>query len=171
MLKQVAETLKLHASGAIFTTPYFTMLMYPSDCILENWAFLDEVQAPMIPGAFLRFVLRNPLPAHDTSEVDLEIMRNQVFVPEGEDTTSIILHSLLGIDYNRLIQQTRPDLTPRSNNFFLLFPETAKPEYHVIFKFLEEHQANIFTWQTDGAWDYFCSNHVEAGVILVSALI
>ncbi|MCJ1462323.1 hypothetical protein MMC07_000923 [Pseudocyphellaria aurata] len=167
MLKQVAETLKLHASGAIFTTPYFTMFMYPTDCVLENWAFLDEVQAATIPGSFLRFVLRNPLPAHDTSEVDLEVMRNQVFVPEGEDTTSIILHSLLGIDYNRLIQQTRPDLTPKSNNFFLLFPETAKPEYHVIFKFLEEHQANIFTWQTDGAWDHFCSNHVEAGVVLM----
>lgn len=146
------------------------MYAYPTDCVLENWAFLDEVQAPAIPGAFLRFVLRNPLPVHDASEVDLEVKRNPVFVPEGEGTTSMVLQSLLGIEYARLIRQTTPEATAKSNNFFLLFPETAKPEYHVIFKFLEEHQANIYTWQTDGAWDYF-TNHVDNGVILVSALI
>lgn len=170
MVKQLAETLRLHGSGAIFTTPFFTMFLYPTDCVLENWTFLDEVQAPITPGVSLRFVLRNPLPVHDTSEVDQEVKRNPIFIPEGEGTASMVLHSLLGIEYTRLIRQTNPESTARSNNFFLLFPETAKPEYHVIFKFLEEHQANIYTWQTDGAWDYF-SNHVDNGVILVSARI
>lgn len=146
------------------------MFMYPTDCVLENWTFLDEVQAPIIPGAYLRFVLRNALPVHDTPEVDLGVKENQIFFPEGEGTTSMVLQNLLGIKYTRLITQTSPDLTAKTNNFFLLFPVTAKPEYHVVFKFLEEHQANIYTWQTDGAWDYF-STHVEYGVILVSALL
>lgn len=146
------------------------MFLYPSDCVLENWAFLDEVQAPLIPGAYLRFVLRTPLPAHDTSEVDQEVQRNQLFIPEGGGITSMVLHSLLGIEYTRLISQPNGEVTAKSNNFFLLFPETARPEYHVIFKFLEEHQANIYTWQTDGAWEYF-SSQVDAGVILVGAPI
>lgn len=166
---RMAETLKLHASGAIFTSTMFSMLVYPADSGLESWAFLEELQRPVVPGAALRFILRTPLPAPNTDDLDMQVKRNHISFREGEGNTSMVLRNLLGIEYSRLVKQTNPRVTEKANNFFLLFPESAKLEYNIIFKFLEEHQADIYTWQTDGAWDYFCNN-IEAGVILVSLL-
>ena len=168
-ISRLAEMLKLHGSGGIFTSAKFSLLIYPVDSGLESWDFLGQSQPPVVPGAVLRFVLRTPLPAPTLDDLDMEVKRNHFSFREGEGNANMVLRNLLGIDYVRLVKQTNARVTENSNNFFLLFPETAIRDYHIIFKFLEEHHANIYTWQTDGAWDYFC-NHIDAGVILVSLL-
>lgn len=168
-IARMAETLKIHASGGIFTSGKFSMLIYPVDSGLESWDFLNESQSPIAPGAVLRVVVRTALPAPSPVDLDMQAKRSKISFREGEGNTSLVLRNVLGIDYERLIKQPNPLLTEKSNNFFLLFNETAKREFHIIFKFLEEHQANIYTWETDGAWDYFCTQ-MDAGVILVSLL-
>ena len=163
----MAETLILQASGGVFNSREFSMLIYPVEPGLESWEFLGNVQVPVIPGVMLRFVLSKPLPTPEPEESRTELVRNRLSVRDGESSTSLVFRSLLGIEHARLIRQPISEPTVSSNNFFLFFSETAKREYQIIYKFLEEHQANIYTWQTEGAWDYFC-NQIPTGVILVS---
>ncbi len=148
------------------------MLVYPTDSGLESWDFLNEVntlqQGPTSQtNEFLRVVIRQPLPASDPTLIDMELEGNQVSIREGEGPYSMILRNLLGVDYARLTKHTGSRDQDTASNFFLLFPETAKREEYIVCRFLQEYQANVYSWQTEGAWDYFAT-YVQTGVILVS---
>lgn len=116
----------------------------------------------------LRLVMRKPLPVYDPM-VDMNIQGNQISIREGEGAYSMVLRNLLDIDYVRLTKHTVSKDTASGNNFFLLFPETAKREEYIICKFLEENHANVYSWQTEGAWDYFVT-YVLSGSVLVSTV-
>lgn len=172
-LRQWALTLRLNASGAIFNCLYFSLLVYPIEGAAESWDFLNNVlelqQGEMYEqGVVLRVVMRKPLPVYDPM-VDMNIQGNQISIREGEGAYSMVLRNLLDIDYLRLIKHTISRDTASGNNFFLLFPETAKREEYIIYKFLEENHANVYSWQTDGAWDYFVT-YILSGSILVSTI-
>lgn len=171
-LRQWALTLRLHASGAIFNCLYFSLLVYPIECA-ESWDFLNNVlelqQGEMTEQeVVLRLVMRKPLPVYDPM-VDMNIQGNQISIREGEGAYSMVLRNLLDIDYVRLTKHTVSKDTASGNNFFLLFPETAKREEYIICKFLEENHANVYSWQTEGAWDYFVT-YVLSGSVLVSTV-
>lgn len=172
-LRQWALTLRLNASGAIFNCLYFSLLVYPIECAAESWDFLDNVlelqHGEMVEQeVVLRLVMRKPLPIYDPL-VDRNIQGNQISIREGEGAYSMVLRNLLDIDYVRLTKHTVSRDTASGNNFFLLFPETAKREEYIICKFLEENHANVFSWQTEGAWDYFVT-YVLSGSVLVSTV-
>lgn len=172
-LRQWALTLRLNASGAIFNCLYFSLLVYPIEDAAESWDFLNNVlelqQGEMAEKeVVLRVVMRKPLPVYDPM-VDMNIEGNQISIREGEGAYSMVLRNLFDIDYLRLIKYTVPRDTASGNNFFLLFPETAKREEYIIYKFLEENHANVYSWQTDGAWDYFVT-YIFSGTILVSTV-
>lgn len=172
-LRQWALTLRLNASGAIFNCLYFSLLVYPIEDAAESWDFLNNVlelqQGEMAEQeVVLRVVMRKPLPVYDPM-VDMNIQGNQISIREGEGAYSMVLRNLFDIDYLRLIKYTVPRDTASGNNFFLLFPETAKREEFIIYKFLEENHANVYSWQTDGAWDYFVT-YIFSGSVLVSTV-
>lgn len=158
----MAETLKLQASCAVFTTTRFSLLIYPSNAVWETWNFLEH-GLPMVPeGTTLRFVIRKPL-AHMAEPV-INIAAQTI--RDAEKNTSMLLRNTLGIEYDRLVKQPDPVLTAKSKSFFLFFVN-KEHEYRIMYRFLEEHGADIYSWDTEGAWDYFCSK-VDVGVILVS---
>lgn len=172
-LRQWALTLRLNASGAIFNCLYFSLLVYPTECAAESWDFLNNVlelqQGEMAEQeVVLRLVMRKPLPAYDPM-VDINIQGNQISIREGEDAYSMVLRNLLDIDYARLTKHILSRDTASGNHFFLLFPETAKREEYIICKFLEENHANVYSWQTEGAWDYFVT-YILSGSVLVSTV-
>lgn len=164
----MVETLRSQASCALFFSAEVCMLFYPSDSGLDSWEFLNERQPPIPEGASLRYMLRKPLPLPRPEHLDMPTQSDLVKIREGESNLSMVLRVVLGIEYDRLIKQTNPKMTGKSNNFFLFFIGVER-ERRIITRFLEEHGANIYCWDTEGAWDYF-SNHVDAGVILVSSL-
>lgn len=170
-IRQWALTLRLNASGAIFNCLYFSLLVYPIEGAAESWDFLNDVlelqQGQMAKQEVaLRLVMRKPLPVYDPM-VDANIQGNQISIREGEGAYNMVLRNLLDIDYVRLTKHSVSRDTASGNNFFLLFPETAKREEYIIYKFLEENHANVYSWQTDGAWDYFVT-YVLSGSVLVS---
>lgn len=172
-LRQWALTLRLNASGAIFNCLYFSLLVYPIECAAESWDFLNDVlelqQGEIVEQeVVLRLVMRKPLPIYDPL-ADRNIQGNQISIREGEGAYSMVLRNLLDIDYVRLTKHTVSRDTASGNNFFLLFPETAKREEYIICKFLEENHANVYSWQTEGAWDYFVT-YVLSGSVLVSTV-
>lgn len=172
-VRQWALTLRLNASGAIFNCLYFSLLVYPIECAAESWDFLSnvlELQQGEIAEreVVLRVVMRKPLPIYDPT-VDMNIQGNQISIREGEGAYSMVLRNLLDIDYVRLTKHNVSRDTASGNNFFLIFPETAKREEFIICKFLEENHANVYSWQTDGAWDYFVT-YVLSGTVLVSTV-
>lgn len=161
----MAEMLKLRASCAIFSHTSFTLLIYPINAGLESWDFLNFGGPNLPDGAMLKFLIRKPLPLSDVTEIEVEMRRRQISIRHGESNVSILVRNMLGIEYERLIQQPTPELTAESNNFFLFFIN-ADLEYRIIYKFLQSNGGRIFSWDTEGSWDYFVS-HVENGVILV----
>lgn len=161
----MAEILKSHASCAVFNHASFSLLIYPIDG-LESWSFLNHGHLNIPDGAALGFTLRKPLPQLDETEIDVVARMESVPIREGESNINMLMRNLLGIEYQRLIKQPSPELTAGSNNFFLFFIE-AEQEYRIMYKFLEGNGAKIYSWDTEGAWDYFASK-IEAGVILVS---
>lgn len=113
--------------------------------------------------------MRKPLPPQHDIDNDAIAQLSNPSIREGESNTSLLVRTLLGIEYDRLIKQPSSEMTARSNNFFMFFID-AEQEYRIMYKFLEEHGAKIYSWDTKGAWDYFV-NKVEHGVILVSVSI
>jgi hypothetical protein len=162
----MAEILKSQASGAIAYAEKFSVLIYPTNSGLESWDFLNELQPRVPEGTLLRFVIRKPLPPPEPAEVDLTGSEKLLLLTDGESNISTVFRHVLGIEYERLIKQPTPEKTAESNNFFLFFIGVEK-EFFLMCRFLSAHGAKIYSWDDEGAWEYFC-NHVEAGVILVS---
>lgn len=147
--------------------------MYPIEDAAESWDFLNNVlelqQGEMAEQeVVMRVVMRKPIPVYDPM-VDMNIQGNQISIREGEGAYSMVLRNVFDIDYQRLIKYTVPRDTASGSIFFLLFPETAKREEYIIYKFLEENHAIVYSWQTDGAWDYFVT-YISSGTILVSTV-
>ena len=165
----MAETFKLHVACAVVSFPSFSLLIYPVDAGLESWNFLNHGQLNVPDGTALKFLMRKPLPPQHDIDNNVMAQLSSPSIREGESNTSLLVRTLLGIEYDRLIKQPSPEMTARSNNFFLFFIN-AEQEYRIMYKFLEEHGATIYSWDTEGAWDYFI-NKVEHGVILVSVSI
>ena len=169
----MAEMLRLHASCAVFNHANFSLLIYPVDAGLESWSFLNHGHPNIPDGAALRFTLRKPLFQPDETDMDVMAQMESVSLREGENNISMLMRDLLGIEYQRLIQQINPELTATSNTFFLFFIG-AEQEYRIMYKFLEAQGAKIFSWDTEGAWDYFVKEIekkvIERGVILVSRI-
>ena len=164
----MAETLKAHASCAIFYSEKFSLLFYPNDSGLESWDFLNNLQSPVPEGTLLRFVMRKQLPPPPSDPVELDIAGKETLLSslEGKSNIDLVFQEMLGIEYERLIRQQTPKKTAESNNFFLFFVGVEK-ELSLMCRFLIANGAKIYSWEDEGAWDYFCT-HFETGVVLVS---
>lgn len=115
----MAETLRSQASCALFFSAEFCMLFYPSDSGLDSWEFLNQMQPPIPEGASLRYMLRKPLPLPRPEHLDMPMRSDLIKIREGESNLSMVLRVVLGIEYDRLVKQTNPISTGKSNNFFL----------------------------------------------------
>lgn len=168
----MAETLKTQASAAIFYSEEFSLIFYPNDAGLESWDFLNNSSAKVPEGTLLRFIMRKPLPPPPPDLVGLDITGNEALISsssEGKSNINFVFQEILDIEYERLIKQPTPEKTAKSDHFFLFFVGVEK-EFSLMCKFLAANGAKIYSWDDEGAWDYFC-NHVETGVILVSSAI
>lgn len=164
----MAETLKTQASSAIFYSEKFSLIFYPADSGLESWDFLNNLQPPVPEGTLLRFVMRKPLPPPPPDPVELDIMGKETLLLSSENKSNInfVFEEILGIEYERLVKQPNPKKTAESNHFFLFFVGVEN-EFSLMCRFLAANKAKIYSWDDEGAWDYFCA-HIETGVILVS---
>ena len=168
----MAETLKTHASAAIFYSEKFSLIFYPNDAGLESWDFLNNLSAKVPDGTLLRFIMRRPLPPPPPDPVGFDSTGNKALISSSSEVKSninFVFQEILGIEYERLIKQPTPEKTAKSDHFFLFFVGVEK-EFSLMCKFLVANGAKIYSWDDEGAWDYFC-NHVETGVILVSLAI
>lgn len=164
----MTETLKTRASAAIFYSEKFSLIFYPADAGLETWDFLNNLSAPVPEGTLLRFVMRRPLPPPPPDPVEFDITGNETLLSssEGKSNINFIFQEILGIEYERLIKQPTPEKTAKSDHFFLFFVGVEK-EFSLMCRFLAANGAKVYSWDDEGAWEYF-STHVETGVILVS---
>lgn len=167
----MAETLKTQASAAIFYSEKFSLIFYPNDAGLESWDFLNKLSAPVPEGTLLRFVMRKPLPPPSPDPIEFDNAGKQTLFSslEGKSNINIVFQEILGIEYERLIKQPTPEKTAKSDRFFLFFVGVEK-EFSLMCKFLAANGAKIYSWDDEGAWDYFYA-HVDTGVILVSLAI
>lgn len=186
----MAETLKVHVSGALLLSNEFSMLVYPSGS--EDWSFLDDKLPACPPETVLRFVIRQPLPelmkeepqkplSGSTDEpdkrspglaedepIDITAVRSTVSIRDGEGNINSVFREVYNVEYSRLVAPTTLAKTTEMHSFFLIFPPSKEAERDLLVQFLEHNKANdTFDNETSGAWDYF-SNHVDAGVIIVS---
>lgn len=164
----MAETLKTQASAAIFYAEKFSLIFYPNNAGLESWDFLNDLSPKVPEGTLLRFIMRKPLPSPPPDSVSSDATGNEALFlsSEGKSNINLVFQEILGIEYKRLIKQPTPEKTAKSDHFFLFFVGVEK-EFSMMCKFLAANGAKIYSWDDEGAWDYFCS-HVETGVILVS---
>ena len=162
----MAESLKLYASAAIHFAEKFLLVIYPVDAGLEAWEFMPK-QNPLPDGVVLRFAMKKPL---DPLIARSNVAKRTENYGSSKDSENIdlIMRSMLDIDYDRLVKQQSQSRSDRSNNFFLLFVHVPL-ESRLMTRFLREHGAKVYSWDSEGAWEYFC-NHVDAGVILVGLL-
>lgn len=115
--------------------------------------------------------MRKPLPRPppDPSEFDIRGKEALLSSSEGKSNIDKVFGEILGIEYERLIKQPTPEKTAESASFFLFFVGVEK-EFSLMCRYLAAHGAKIYSWDDEGAWDYFCT-HVETGVVLVSIAI
>lgn len=165
--------LKSQASAAIFYSENFSLVIYPNDAGLESWDFRNNLQRPVPEGTLLRFMMRKPLPPPppppDPVDFDSTGKETLLSSSESKSNINIVFQEMLGIEYERLIKQPTPERTAKSDHFFLLFVGVEK-EFSLMCRFLAANGAKIYSWEDEGAWDYFCA-HIETGVVLVSFTI
>jgi len=190
----MAETLKIHASGGLFMTKKFTILIYFSGS--EEWTFLDDQLPTCPPEAVLRFVMGNPCPGlmkdesqkplSDSTEQELRnvlpgSIENElqkplpaltselpvVSVRDGESNINAVFRNMYNVEFSRLVAPATLAKTTEMYNFFLIFPPSKETERDAIIDFLQHNKATeILSYETKGAWNYF-STRINAGVIIV----
>ena len=143
------------------------MFIYPGND--SRWKFLHDGSPQIPPDAILRFVLQDPIDPNmlQKPEPTLNIQCETVSIRLNESDINSVFRNMYGIEYSRLIEQSDPGKSAKSNNFFTIFTPGTEDEEDLMLAFLEENGADIYRYQEEGAWDYFSKN-VDYGVVLVS---
>ena len=110
------------------------MLVYPTGASV--WDFLKDGLPPPADGAYLRFLVRHPLP-RDVARLDPSVARlidenperykeikqyvRSNPVQQGSKSINLVFRDLFQIDYSRLVAQNEPNKYPAANVFFLCF--------------------------------------------------
>lgn len=174
----VSSTLRLNVAGGLFHGKDFTLLIYPPDS--EDWAFLDQYLPEVYPLG-LRCIMRTPMPLSVTDCLDERMEKTKkrlgekgrelMFTTSEKLPINIVMRTLYGIDYERLVRQPNQDKTKQNFTFLLIFPRKRKAEQDLIIQFLDANNAaEIYVYdedKNDGIWDYFYRS-AKNGVIIVS---
>ena len=175
-INDLAETLRLNVSGALYHGSGFTMLVYPPNS--EDWAFLNR-QLPEAPAVGLRCFIRNPTQtlaaAYNKDGVEglnglQEKRRKQISFIASEPTINAVMRNVYHVDYQRLIRHDNQRKDSQNLKFFLIFPKERKAEQDLILQFIDANgAAEVYAYdeeRNDGVWEYF-SRSVKEGVIIV----
>lgn len=171
-MDKVSGVLAEHASGGLFFAEQFTLLLYPSNCIV--WEFLDQgfrnvgIDAP--PEARLRFAMLGPWPQLRQSIQERAYRpRETGSVMKLQDPPiNAIMQDQFAMQYQRLVTQSYESATQQTKSFALIFPPSAQEEFEIVVQWIRSHgDSAIYRCEDTGAWDYFYQT-VEKGVIIVS---
>ena len=175
-INDLAETLRLNVSGALYHGSDFTMLVYPPNS--EDWTFLDH-QLPEAPAVGLRCFIGSPMRNFATAYNNdcMEGLngphkkrRMPISFKVDEPTINAVMRNVYHIDYYRLVRHANQRRSMENLKFFLIFPKERKAEQELTLEFIEANgAAEVYAHDeesSDGAWEYF-SRNVKEGVIIV----
>ena len=162
MVNDLADVLKLYASGGVFFTPNFAMLIYPSGT--DTWEIFDKRFTQDSPRAALRFIIRTPIRGFVSGNMGISSLESADCTMETEPAANTLFRKHFNIEYNKLLP---PNSDRRQQEvFFLMYRPDDQDEHDALVKFLEANNAKIYSSLTPGAWDHF-ANTVDHGILLV----
>lgn len=175
-INDLAETLRLNVSGALYHGSDFTMLVYPPNS--EDWAFLDR-HFPEAPAIGLRCLIYTSIQtvasAYTNDRMDgLNRPPEKRRKPNGfiadEPAINAVMRNVYHIDYQRIIRHENQKKDSQNLKFFLIFPKQRKAEQDLILQLIDANgPAEVYSYDeenNDGVWDYFRTT-VKEGVVIV----
>ncbi|KAL8758979.1 MAG: hypothetical protein Q9184_003759 [Pyrenodesmia sp. 2 TL-2023] len=170
---RVSGVLAEHASGGLFFAEHFTLLLYPSNCII--WEFLDQgfrnVGIDPPPEARLRFAMLAPWPQLRQSIQESAYRPREIgSITNLQDLPlNAIMQDQFAMQYQRLVTQSYESATQQTKSFALIFPPSAQDEFEIVVKWIRSNgYSAIYRCEDTAAWDYFYQT-VEKGVIICHA--
>lgn len=160
-LNTVAKTLVFHASGTLFFTKLFTLLLYP--VATSDWKFLDDSVPSSALDAPLRFAMR--VANLDLMKLTEALIPAQMSSPEPSGDIEGIFRKRFSIEFAKLIPYAA-NRKEVQRPFFLMYPPSHEAERDLFRKFLEFNGPKIYTTAQQDSWDRFQKEN-ETGVVLV----
>lgn len=172
-IDRVSGVLAEHASGGLFFAEQFTLLLYPSNCIV--WEFLDQgfrtVGTIPPPEVRLRFAMLEPWTQLQQGIQESALRPRDTGFKIQDLPINAVMRDQFAIQYQRLVNQVKESATPQTKSFILIFPPPAQEEFEIVVGWIRSNgPSSIYKYQDPGTWDHFHQT-VDKGVIIVSRAV